>query len=84
MGEDRARDFRAREWTLGTSRMLRDFSATLTAERVSLEDIVAALGDRGLGVLIAILAVPNIFPSTVPFGNVVIRRAVVVFLAGCI
>ena len=32
--------------------------------------MVSALGDRGLGVLIAIFALPNILPSTVPFGNV--------------
>ena len=60
--------------------MLRDFAEHLSAERVSLEDIIAALGDRGLGVLIAIFAVPNIFPSTVPFGNVV-TGIPVIFLA---
>src|SRR5262249_15505805 len=53
-----------------TSALLRDFATSLPAERVSIGEIVAALGDRGLGVLIAIFALPNILPSTVPFGNV--------------
>ena len=54
-----------------TSQLLRDFVETLTADRVSLAEIDRGLGDRGLGVLMAIFAVPNIFPSTVPFGNVI-------------
>jgi hypothetical protein len=53
-----------------TSEFLRDFVGTLAAERVSVADMVAGLGDRGLGVLLAIFALPNILPSTVPFGNV--------------
>lgn len=53
-----------------TSELLREFALSLSGERVSIGDIVAALGDRGLGVLIAIFALPNILPSTVPFGNV--------------
>src|SRR5207248_11061237 len=35
-----------------------------------LGEIVAGLGDRGLGVLLAVFALPNILPSAVPFGNV--------------
>src|SRR5262245_9185378 len=54
-----------------TSTLLRDFAATVAAERVTVGEIVAALGDRGLGVLIAIFAIPNILPSAVPFGNTV-------------
>jgi hypothetical protein len=53
-----------------TSELLRDFTQSLTAERVSIAEIVAGLGDRGLGVLIAIFALPNILPAAVPFGNV--------------
>ena len=53
-----------------TSQLLRAFAEELTAERVSLAEIDRGLGDRGLGVLMAVFAVPNIFPSTVPFGNV--------------
>ena len=53
-----------------TSDLLREFAMSLTAERVTIAHIVEGLGDRGLGVLIAIFALPNILPSTVPFGNV--------------
>jgi len=54
-----------------TSQLLRAFAENLATERVSLAEIDSGLGDRGLGVLMAIFAVPNIFPSTVPFGNVI-------------
>jgi len=53
-----------------TSELLRTFAHSLDSDRVSLAEIVEGLGDRGLGVLIAIFALPNILPSTVPFGNV--------------
>jgi hypothetical protein len=53
-----------------TSEMLREFAHALDTDRVTLAAIVSGLGDRGLGVLIAIFALPNILPSTVPFGNV--------------
>jgi hypothetical protein len=52
-----------------TSTLLRDFAATVTTERITIGEIVAALGDRGLGVLIAIFAIPNMLPSAVPLGN---------------
>ena len=61
-----------------TSQLLRHFADHLGSARVSLEDIVAGLGDRGLGVLMAIFAVPNIFPSTVPFGNVITGIPVII------
>jgi hypothetical protein len=61
-----------------TSQLLREFAANLSSERVSLAEIDAGLGDRGLGVLMAIFAVPNIFPSTVPFGNVATGVPVIV------
>ena len=53
-----------------TSDLLREFAHSLTNDRVTLAEIVGGLGDRGLGVLIAIFALPNILPSAVPFGNV--------------
>jgi hypothetical protein len=53
-----------------TSDLLREFARSLTSDRVTLAEIVAGLGDRGLGVLIAVFALPNILPSAVPFGNV--------------
>lgn len=52
-----------------TSTLLRDFAATVTTERITIGEIVGALGDRGLGVLIAIFAIPNMLPSAVPLGN---------------
>ena len=55
---------------LRTSEMLREFAHSLDKDQVTLAEIVSGLGDRGLGVLIAIFALPNILPSTVPFGNV--------------
>jgi hypothetical protein len=39
-----------------TSELLRHFAHSLTTDRVALADIVSGLGDRGLGVLIAIFA----------------------------
>lgn len=62
-----------------TSQVLCDFAQRLNVPRVSVAEIVSALADRGLGVLIAIFALPNIFPSTVPFGNVATGLPVVVF-----
>jgi hypothetical protein len=62
-----------------TSDVLREFAKSRTTERVSVGEIVAALGDRGLGVLITIFALPNVFPSTVPFGNVLTGVPVVLF-----
>jgi hypothetical protein len=53
-----------------TSALLREFAHSLNSDRVTLAEIVGGLGDRGLGVLIAIFALPNILPSAVPFGNV--------------
>ena len=70
MNQDAVTGLRSRERTTRTSDLLRDFASSLTSDRVTVGDIVSALGDRGLGVLIAIFALPNILPSTVPFGNV--------------
>ncbi len=61
-----------------TSQLLRQFADQLGGERVSLEDVVASLGDRGLGVLMAIFAVPNIFPAPIPFGNVIFGIPVII------
>jgi len=61
-----------------TSQLLRQFADQLGSDRVSLEDVVASLGDRGLGVLMAIFAVPNIFPAPIPFGNVLFGIPVII------
>lgn len=70
MNQDVVTGLRTRERNTRTSDLLREFAASLTDQRVTVGDIVSALGDRGLGVLIAIFSLPNILPSTVPFGNV--------------
>jgi hypothetical protein len=62
-----------------TSELLRKFAHSLPSDRVTLAEIVSGLGDRGLGVLIAIFALPNILPSTVPFGNVATGIPVLIF-----
>lgn len=53
-----------------TSELLRRFARELPPDETTISDMVSALGDRGLGVLIAVFALPNILPSAVPFGNV--------------
>ena len=70
MNQDVVTGLRNRQRNARTSELLRDFAHSLTSERVTVGDIVSGLGDRGLGVLIAIFALPNILPSAVPFGNV--------------
>ncbi len=62
-----------------TSELLREFARSRTCARVSIGEIVAGLGDRGIGVLMAVFAIPNIFPSTVPFGNVLTGLPVILF-----
>jgi hypothetical protein len=70
MNYDATMSTAAKPKPIRTSELLRDFASALTVERVTVAEIVASLGDRGLGVLIAIFALPNILPSTVPFGNI--------------
>ena len=53
-----------------TSELLRRFARELPPDETTIGDMVSGLGDRGLGVLIAVFALPNILPSAVPFGNV--------------
>jgi hypothetical protein len=66
---------------LRTSEVLCEFARSRTAERVTVGEIVEALGDRGIGVVIAIFAIPNTLPSTVPFGNVLTGIPVILFAA---
>jgi len=64
-----------------TSELLCAFANSRTQDRVSIGEIVEALGDRGLGVILAAFAVPNVLPSTVPFGNVLTGIPVIVIAA---
>jgi len=61
------------------SRMLGDIAADPTRERVSVGDLLAAMGDRALGALMIVFALPNALPM--PPGISGILGAPLVFLA---
>jgi hypothetical protein len=62
-----------------TSDLLKHFAESVITPRVTLNQIVMGLGDRGLGVLMAIFAIPNLIPSVVPFGNAAFGIPIIVF-----
>jgi hypothetical protein len=62
-----------------TSELLQLFAQSVTHESVSIRHVVDALGDRGLGVLIAVFALPNVFPVPIPFGNTFFGALVMIF-----
>ncbi len=64
-----------------TSMLLREFAATLTAERVALGDIVALMRDRAFGVAMAIFALPNTFPLAVPGMSAILGAPLVLLSA---
>lgn len=64
-----------------TSTLLREFVASLTAERVALGDIVALMSDRAFGVAMAIFALPNTFPLAVPGMSAVLGAPLVLLAA---
>jgi hypothetical protein len=59
--------------------LLRAFAQSLTSDRVSVAEIASALGGRGLGVLMAVFALPNILSLPIPFGNVAIGLPALIF-----
>jgi hypothetical protein len=64
-----------------TSELLRDFASGLTAPRVSFSEIDNALGERGFGVLIAILSLPSAIPggpSAVPGFTTVVGVPIII------
>jgi hypothetical protein len=61
--------------------MLREFTNSVASERVSVGEIVAALGGRGLGVLIALFSLPNTLSTPILFSNVVVGIAPLIFAA---
>lgn len=69
----------SRERPTRTSELLIHLAEQIDTPRVSIRYIVDALGDRGLGVLIAVFAAPNILPSVVPMGSAVFGAAVMIF-----
>lgn len=48
------------------SRLLGDFAAQWQADRVRLGDVVDVLDDRAYGILLLVLAFPNIIPNPIP------------------
>lgn len=61
------------------STILADLAADTSRERISVGDILAAMGDRAFGALMLIFALPNILPT--PPGTSAITGAPLVFLA---
>jgi hypothetical protein len=59
--------------------MLRAFTSSVTSDRVSIAEIVAALGGRGLGVLIALFSLPNTISTPILFSNVLVAIPVLIF-----
>lgn len=49
-----------------TSELLDEFARGLTKPEVTVGEIVSALGERGLGLLLAIFSLPNVIPTTIP------------------
>ena len=61
------------------SAVLRVLACDLTRERVSVGDLLSALGDRALGALMFVFAVPNVVPT--PPGTSSVLGVPLVFLA---
>ncbi len=61
------------------SHVLRELASRTDLERISVADLLRALGDRALGALIFIFAFPNVLP--VPPGTSAVLGAPLVFLA---
>jgi hypothetical protein len=64
-----------------TSALLRDYAASLTGDRVSLDGLRDALGDRGFGVLLLVFAVPNLIPVNIPLLSAVLGVPLVLLAA---
>lgn len=62
-----------------TSELLLGFVLSVTDLRVSISAFVAALGDRGLGVLIAVFSIPNVIPSGIPGATAIFGIPVIIF-----
>lgn len=64
---------------LPLSEVLREISDDPSRERVSIGDLLVALGDRALGALLFTFAIPNILPT--PPGTSAVLGAPLIFLA---
>lgn len=63
-----------------TSNILREFTQ-LDAETITIGDVSAQLGERGFGILLLLLALPNTIPLPIP-GMSTITGLPLIFLAG--
>lgn len=61
------------------SQILREIAADETRERISLADLLSAMGDRAFGALMLVFALPNVLPT--PPGTSAILGAPLVFLS---
>jgi hypothetical protein len=61
------------------SRVLMELAADTTRERIAVGDLLAALGDRAIGALMFVFAVPNVLPT--PPGTSTLLGAPLIFLA---
>jgi hypothetical protein len=75
-GMDRERE--PPETAKRTSELLLSFVDSLTDVRVSISEFVSALGDRGLGVLIAVFSIPNVIPSGIPGATAIFGIPVII------
>jgi len=64
---------------LPLSVVLRILSSDLSRERISICDLLTALGDRALGALMFVFAIPNVLPT--PPGTSAVLGAPLIFLA---
>jgi len=64
---------------LPLSVVLRILSSDLSRERISVGDLLTALGDRALGALMFVFAIPNVLPT--PPGTSAVLGAPLIFLA---
>jgi hypothetical protein len=63
---------------LPLSVVLRILSSDLNLERISVGDLLSALGDRALGALMFVFAIPNVLPT--PPGTSAVLGAPLIFL----
>jgi len=64
---------------LPLSVVLRVLASDLNRERISVSDLLSALGDRALGALMFVFAIPNVLPT--PPGTSTVLGAPLIFLA---
>lgn len=54
-----------------TSQLIEDFAKGIKTPYVTVDEIVSAFGDRGLGLLLCIFSLPNVIPTAVPGATII-------------